>query len=38
MTWADIGLLCLSLVVFSFIAGAVDAWWEQRQITKGRPK
>ncbi len=36
MTWGDIGLMVAVLVVGSFIAGAVDAWWEQRKWDKNK--
>ncbi|MBA7536957.1 hypothetical protein ES705_29223 [subsurface metagenome] len=31
ITWGDIWAVLLVLVVGSFIAGFVDAWWEQRK-------
>ena len=34
MTWGDVGALFAVLVVGSLIAGAVDAWREQRKWNK----
>ena len=34
MTWGDVGVIFAVLVVGSFIAGAVETWWEQRKWNK----
>ena len=34
LTWGDIGAFFAVLVVVSFVAGAVDAWREQRKWDK----
>jgi len=36
MTWGDVGLIFVVLVVGSFVAGAVATWWEQRKWDKKR--
>ncbi|GAI69819.1 unnamed protein product, partial [marine sediment metagenome] len=32
--WGDIGAIFAVLVVGSFVAGFIDAWWEQRKRDK----
>ncbi len=34
LTWGDVGAMFAVLVVGSFIAGAVAAWWEDRKWDK----
>ena len=34
MTWGDIGLIFAVIVVGSFVAGAIDAWQEERKWDK----
>jgi len=37
MTWGDVGAIFAVLVIGSFIAGAVETWWEERKwIRKGK--
>ena len=38
MTWWDIGLIFVLLVVGSFIAGFIEAWLEQRKQDKIRKR
>jgi len=36
MTWGDVGIMVAILVVGSFIAGAISAWWEERKWDKNK--
>ena len=34
LTWSDIGICFAFIVVFSFIAGFIDTWWQDRKFQK----
>ncbi|MBA7674424.1 hypothetical protein ES703_82638 [subsurface metagenome] len=36
LTWGNIGVILTVLVVVSFVAGAIDTWWEQHKGEKGK--
>ncbi len=36
MTWVDIGLIFLVVVVGSLVAGIIAAWWEERKRDKNK--